>query len=86
MELRQITPLVLSELVLELQRDGVGPPTARKLPQAAAEHVRASRGIGQNQGQRHFIRALFTRFQEATGHGEVSEQRGLADRAAEEQV
>jgi integrase len=29
MELRQITPLVLSELVLELQRDGVGTPTIR---------------------------------------------------------
>lgn len=29
MELRQITPLVLSEFVLELQQDGVGPPTVR---------------------------------------------------------
>jgi hypothetical protein len=29
MELRQITPLVLSEFVLELQQDGVGSPTIR---------------------------------------------------------
>jgi hypothetical protein len=29
MELRQITPLVLSEFVLELQQDGVGAPTIR---------------------------------------------------------
>jgi Phage integrase, N-terminal SAM-like domain len=29
MELRQITPLVLSEFILELQQDGVGTPTIR---------------------------------------------------------